>query len=524
MDFLSRAATGLFSLGLVSALLVGGHWIARSNPRPGKPARGRAVATAPAVFSQMPDCKMPECPPASGPLRGPKLTGIVAAGGEVCDHPLFSPATRAPTVIHATSGQGPSAELALPKVADASESSTPFPQPLPLPLRSNAIPLRPEGPELPTIGEPPASAPKFPGGSSPGRRIIDRALPNSSSEEREVWHDALKDLSPKDVRELLRLREELGRLPQSSFDSRMPMSQPIWTPSAPGPIASDPFHPSTESPGLLPDSGRDAARTIAASLDALAQAQQVLLNNVANANTDGYKRVAIAFESVTNSAGGPGGFGVGVRLAPKTLDMSSGKLRHTDRPLDLAIDGEGFFQLEDPRSHQAFYTRSGRFAVNAKGEMVWRTSQRELLLRPAVKIAAPESDVEIATNGTVEAATEAGGSGRDASQRIVIVRLPALADLVPTGENLFAIRGELHSPGTLGSDPLAGRVRQGCLEESNVDVDRELRELEGLRRQARALETAAQSQSLAPREFINAAGEPPTMPSHVAGSAGADRH
>jgi flagellar basal-body rod protein FlgG len=523
MGFLSRAATGLFSLGLVSALLVGGHWITRSSPRPAKPPRSKVVEARAAVFSQMPDFKMPESPPASGPVRGLKLSAILADGG-AGDQPLFSAATRAPTVIHATSGQGPGSELAPPKFADASESSVPSrTQPLPLPVRTYAIPLRPEGPELPPVGEPPGSAPKFPSGSS-GRRIIDRALPNSSAEEREVWHDALKDFSPKDVRELLRLREELGRMPQSAFDSRIPIAQPHWAPTVPGPIASEPFHPSSDSPGLWPDAGRDAARTIAASLDALTQAQQILLNNVANANTDGFKRVAIAFESVASSpGGGPGSFGVGVRLAPKTLDMSPGKIRHTDRPLDLAIDGEGFFQLEDPRTHQTFYTRYGRFAVNAKGEMVWRTTQRELLLRPSVKIAAPENDVEIATSGAVEAATLTGGSGRQEPQRIVIVRLPALADLVPTGENLFAIRGELPSPGSLASDPLAGRLRQGCLEESNVDVERELRELEGLRRQAHALEAAAQGLSFGSHEIINPAGEQ-TAPSHVAGSLGADRH
>jgi flagellar basal body rod protein FlgG len=105
----------------------------------------------------------------------------------------------------------------------------------------------------------------------------------------------------------------------------------------------------------------------------------------------------------------------------------------------------------------------------------------------------------------------------------VIVRLPALADLIPTGENLFAIRGELPSPGSLPSDPLAGRVRQGCLEESNVDVERELRELDGLRRQARALEAAAQGLSFGSHELINPAGDQ-TTPSHVAGSLGADRH
>ncbi len=158
--------------------------------------------------------------------------------------------------------------------------------------------------------------------------------------------------------------------------------------------------------------------------------------------------------------------GAGVRLAAASVDMSQGKLRHTDRPLDLAIEGEGFFQLEDRRTKQIFYTRCGRFAVNAQGELVWRAARGNCTCGPAVKIGGPESDVEIAADGTVVAHTllhDSPTKGRDPHQRIEIVRVPALADLTPTGENLFAVRSEIPFGVGSASDALSGRVRQGCL-------------------------------------------------------------
>jgi flagellar basal body rod protein FlgG len=218
--------------------------------------------------------------------------------------------------------------------------------------------------------------------------------------------------------------------------------------------------------------------------------------------------------------------------------MTPGKIRHTDRSLDLAIEGEGFFQLEDRRTQQVFYTRSGRFAVNAKGELVWRTLLRELQLRPAVRFAATENEIEISSDGTIRApganGTAAGpstaGSPQNHAQHIHIVRLPVTADLVPTGENLFVVRGDILPGSEQAAGPafsngaLSARLRQNCLEESNVDVDRELRDLERLRRQGHALEMAGQSLPFGLQESLNPSNGPTTIPSHIAGTLGQDRH
>ncbi|HET6326960.1 MAG TPA: hypothetical protein VFG04_19935 [Planctomycetaceae bacterium] len=301
MGILNRAATGLFSLSLVSALIVGGHWIAGRKKHHALAAPVKHVTTSVTAISTMPDCKMPESPPASGPLRCSQAAGMAQTNAaQDCDAPFSSGRALAQTVVHAASGREtdskrPGSAIAGPRVADASESSAPYyPQPMPLPARTDAVPIRPDGPEVPILGEPPGSAPLAPPpGLNPlGRKIIERALPNSSDEERDAWHDTLKDLAPKDVRELMRLRQELGRMPPSVFESRPPVgqfpigqlpgAQPLWSQTAPGPIASEPLAPPTESLQPRLDAEREVARTIATSLHTINQAQQTLLNSIAN--------------------------------------------------------------------------------------------------------------------------------------------------------------------------------------------------------------------------------------------------
>jgi flagellar basal-body rod protein FlgG len=510
-------------LTVVTALLVGGHWITRSAKHPNPSAPIPKLANAATLFSPIPDCKMPESPPACGPLNASGEIRTCDAGNDEVGHQVASRELQVQAVLETVSEREAVAGGTPPRVADARETSAPsFPKPLLLPARTNAIPLRPEGPELPTIGEPPASAPAFPGTTAPVPRIIDRALPNSTAEEREIWHDALKDLSPRDLRETWRLRQELGRIPPSLFDSRTMPGQPLWPQPVPGPLAGEPFARPADAPALLPDAQREASQTIASSLDALAAAQQVLLNNIANANTDGFKRLAIAFEGAAIfSSSRQGSIGAGIRLGTLVVDITQGRIRHTDRPLDLAIVGEGFFQLEDVHTHQIFYTRCGRFSVNAKGEMLWRAASRELKLRPAV-VTGPENQIEIAADGTVGAAP--AGSAPNRLPQIRVVRLPAMVDLIPTGDNLFVSRGNAQPARTSTSDPLAGRLRQGCLEASNVDIERELRELDSLRRQARALAAAAQVDPVGAHDFASPPGDPMTLPSHFAGSLGTDRH
>src|SRR5262249_24968326 len=140
----------------------------------------------------------------------------------------------------------------------------------------------------------------------------------------------------------------------------------------------------------LPDSstapaGRlstDALGLIESAIDATRTAEQVILNNIANTNTVGFKRsralftdmpyrhVAIAgsFDQNGKPASAGVALGGGVKLAATQVDVSQGRLRQTREPLDLAIPGEGYFQINDGNSF--LYTRAGSFTLNANGEIV----------------------------------------------------------------------------------------------------------------------------------------------------------
>jgi flagellar basal-body rod protein FlgG len=509
MSLAKRAAAGFFSLLLVTALLVAGHKLARREKRSTPPKSGPA-ATASAIAFPMPDCKMPEAPPASGPV-GMRVAELFAAANDGDESQKPPAETGADAVVHAVSDPEPPPAGSPPRIADAFKSSPPWvSQPPPLPARTNAVPLNPEGPEFPPSAEPPGSGPSVPGlprleltpPTTSSRRIIDRALPNFTSEQREIWHNELKDLSPKDVRETLRLRQELGPIPSQLFDARPPWTPQQRTPATANPPSSEPLLPPSDGPALLPDAQRDASRTIAASLDALATAQQVLLNNIANARTDGYKRIAIAFESMPSASSATGhSVGVGIRLASPSIDRTQGRIRHTDRPLDFAIEGEGFFQLEDPRTRATFYTRCGRFSLNSAGQIIWRSATHELRLSSFPEIAVSDWAGKMPL-------------------RIGFVQIPALTDLIPIGENLFVLRDWDEKKPLPTSRAQRGGLRESCLEESNVDVDHELHELDDLRQLARTLEVAAQGLPIGPRDLVAPPGEPMAIPSHFAGSIG----
>lgn len=111
-------------------------------------------------------------------------------------------------------------------------------------------------------------------------------------------------------------------------------------------------------------------------LTAYSNGLKAVSNNVSNLNTTGFKSANVTFSDIygTGSSGGLdygygfGGSGHGVGLNAPTINFSQGELRQTDRDLDLAIDGNGFFVLQD--GEQTYYTRTGSFAVNEEGYIV----------------------------------------------------------------------------------------------------------------------------------------------------------
>jgi len=170
--------------------------------------------------------------------------------------------------------------------------------------------------------------------------------------------------------------------------------------------------------------------------------------------------------------------------------MAPGRLFRTDRDLDLAIEGEGFFHVADVQNKRDAYTRRGRFTINVGGQLVLENLGGEWLLQSPITIPPATARIEIGGDGQVR--------GWDRRSRSFIPLGNIQTACFASAGRLSDVKGvlfvataltaaELQSPGTTGH----GLLRQGCLEESNVDVKQELEQLARLAGQSQALEQAA---------------------------------
>src|SRR4029079_17360619 len=154
-----------------------------------------------------------------------------------------------------------------------------------------------------------------------------------------------------------------------------------------------------------------ALRTVATGMAAQQTRTEVIANNLANVNTTGFKRSRAHFEDLlyqtvqgATVVGAPDAnslpaiqVGRGTRLAGVERAHQQGPLEQTERPLDLAIEGEGFFQLQMPNG-QVGYTRDGSFALSDTGR-IWPSQVYTLI--PGVKIPEYATDIAISSSAVV---------------------------------------------------------------------------------------------------------------------------
>jgi flagellar basal-body rod protein FlgG len=218
------------------------------------------------------------------------------------------------------------------------------------------------------------------------------------------------------------------------------------------------------------------------------EAQQTQLdhisNNLANSGTNGYKRSHAVFEDLmyqTLRQGGansseqtqlPTGLqvGLGTRAVATSRQFSQGGLQQTTNPLDVAVKGQGFFQIQMPDGTTG-YTRDGSFQVDAQGQLV---TNNGYVLQPGIVVPAQAQNVTIGGDGTVTVTLP----GQAAAQTIGQIQLANFANpagLDPKGQNLYAETAASGTP-TSGA-PQAnglGSLAQGFVETSNVNVVEEL--------------------------------------------------
>ena len=210
----------------------------------------------------------------------------------------------------------------------------------------------------------------------------------------------------------------------------------------------------------------------------------VISHNLANVSTTGFKRATAVFEDLmyqnlrqvganaTEQSQLPTGLqlGLGVRTVATSRSFTQGSMQQTNNQLDLAIKGNGFFQVTQPDGTIG-YTRDGSFQVDAQGRLVTSSG---LPVANGITVPPNAVSVSIANDGTVSATL----SGNAAPQNIGTLALANFvnpAGLEPRGENLYAETAASGQPngGTAGTNGL-GTVMQGFLETSNVNVVQEL--------------------------------------------------
>ena len=214
------------------------------------------------------------------------------------------------------------------------------------------------------------------------------------------------------------------------------------------------------------------------------QAQQtnmdVISNNLANVNTTGFKSGRTVFQDLlyqnltqpgaqsSQTTQYPSGLQLGTGVTPVATErlFTEGNLTQTGNSLDVAINGNGFFQILQPNGTLA-YTRDGTFQLNNQGQLV---NSSGYLLQPTITIPSSAQTITIGNDGTVSVSLP----GQAAAQQVGTIQLASFINptgLQSIGGNLYLQTGSSGSPNT-GQPTLngLGSVQQGYLESSNVNV------------------------------------------------------
>jgi flagellar basal-body rod protein FlgG len=248
-----------------------------------------------------------------------------------------------------------------------------------------------------------------------------------------------------------------------------------------------------------------ALHSAASGLRALSTQIDVVANNLANAETTAFKGSRVNFQDLfyqtlrqpgTANAQGeidPSGIfvGLGTRVDNTQFDLTQGSLQSNNRPLDLAIQGNGFFAIKLLPSFGdgIGYTRTGNFFVNSKNELVIGSGEGYHLI-PPITIPTGVTDINIGQDGTIQVKQTGNGTARTIGQ----FQLTQFVN--PQGLQLLG--GGIYQQTDASGTPItsqagqqgAGLIEQGFLEQSNVDP---VTELVTLIKTQRAFEMNSQS-------------------------------
>lgn len=328
-----------------------------------------------------------------------------------------------------------STELAEPVHADAELAGGEPTQPAALPEAAAATPISEESQE--TL-----------------RAILDAELSHLPPADRDVWLDVLAGLPPADAVGIVRLWKRFGSGPAVGELDPAQALPDLFTPSELAPT------PVTSAPGTHPQPALEAR---------LMEARGLVLHNLQNLATVGYRRVEPIFSTGSpHIAANVVTPALPARMIASRIDQAAGGVIETASPLDVAIDGEGFFVVKQPTG-RTFYTRCGRFSRDPEGRLALTTSRGELPVEPELKVPGDCTALLVASNGDVSIQREAGE--REQLGVLALALFVAPAQLNATDDALFVPSAGSGEPqiGKAGTGQ-RGTLLQHHLERSNVDA------------------------------------------------------
>jgi flagellar basal-body rod protein FlgG len=207
----------------------------------------------------------------------------------------------------------------------------------------------------------------------------------------------------------------------------------------------------------------EGLNTAAAGMAAQQQRLDAVANDLANANTTGYKHQRVGFRDLVYTQTGRSSAqgvrtGAGAAAVDSGRSFGQGALQRTDRPLDVAIQGEGFLRVKLADGREAL-TRDGGLHIDGAGNLTTSTGS---FVQPPIKVPAgvDENDVSVGSDGTVLAAGNRIG-------RLSLVTVRSQAGLLSAGDNAFIATP---ASGPAIAAPRATTLSQGALESSNTDM------------------------------------------------------
>jgi flagellar basal-body rod protein FlgG len=225
-------------------------------------------------------------------------------------------------------------------------------------------------------------------------------------------------------------------------------------------------------------------RTAATGLNAQQKYVEIIANNISNVNTTGFKKVRPEFQDLLYETLRPAGavsqvgvqplnevqIGSGTELVQTTKIYSQGDITQTNNPLDLAINGDGFFVIRKPDNTLA-YTRDGTFRLDNQGQIVDAQGYK---LEPGFTVPQDTTEVQVSRDGYVEVLLQ-GSTQPQTLGQLELARFINPGGLKALGDNLYAEtaasgQAMMENPGNNNT----GEILQNHLESSNVDIVEEM--------------------------------------------------